>query len=264
MSSTEALDAVAIGPWGVAVSLVLVVVAVIVSWRRELGLERSLVEATGRALVQLVAVGYGLRLLLADGTPLAWSVGWVAFMVGFAAWTITKRADQVDGLLGLAVVAMAVTATATLGVVFGLGIFPFEPRYLVPTAGMMVGNAMNAAVLAARRTVDDVTDNRAQIEARVALGQPWQQASRRVLQRSLRDALTPQVETTRAVGLVFLPGAMTGLILAGADPLDAVLVQAAVMFLILGGVAISTLVMQAGLARRLFTDDDRLAPLVRS
>ena len=128
---------------------------------------------------------------------------------------------------------------------------------------MMIGNPLQSGVLAVRRTVDEFAEQRPGIEARVALGQPWRQAVRPYVRRSLRDALTPQVETTRAVGLIFLPGAMTGLILGGVDPLDAVLVQAAIMFLILGGVAITTLVMVMGTAGRLFTEDDRLVPLVR-
>lgn len=252
-----------IGPEGVALSLLLVLVAVVVSWRRNLRLERSLVQATVRALLQLVAVGYALRLLLAPGASIWWSVGWVVFMVLFAGWTIDRRVAGVDGVLWLASAALGVSAVATLGVVFALGIFPLTPRYLVPLAGMMVGNPLNSGVLAVRRTVDEVIEQRAEIEARVALGHGWRDAARPFLRRALRDALTPQVETTRAVGLVFLPGAMTGLILGGVDPLDAVLVQAAIMFLILGGVTITSLVMVAGVATRLFTPDDRLVPLAR-
>jgi putative ABC transport system permease protein len=75
---------------------------------------------------------------------------------------------------------------------------------------------------------------------------------------ALRTALIPQVETTKAVGLVFLPGTMAGLILAGLDPIDAVLVQAAVMYLILGAVATTTVVVALGVQRRLFTADHRL------
>lgn len=254
---------VAIGVQGVAAALLLVGVAVVVSWRQRLGLERALVGASLRALAQLLLVGAALALLFAPSTPLAWSFAWVVGMALFAGWTVQRRAPEVPGLLGLACLAMAVTAVVTLGVVFALGIFPLAPRYLVPVAGMMVGNSMKGAVLAARRTVDELRDNRADVEARVALGQPWRTAARPRLRRALRDALTPQVETTRAVGLVFLPGAMTGLILAGVDPVDAVLVQAAVMFLVLGGVATSAVVVVLGLGRRLFTDDDRLAPLLR-
>ena len=78
---------------------------------------------------------------------------------------------------------------------------------------------------------------------------------------SLRTALIPQIETTKAVGLIVLPGAMTGLILAGVDPIDAVQVQAAVMYLVLGSVATTTAVMALGIRRRLFTRDHRLVRL---
>lgn len=264
ITASEAQEAVAIGVEGVAISLVLVLVAVVVSWRRRLQLEWPLTEASGRALAQLVLVGYGLRVLFDPDVSVWWSVGWVAFMVMFAAWTIDRRAERVEGLLPLATLGTGLAALATLGTVFALGIFPFEARYLVPLAGMMIGNPLKSGVLSVRRTIDELAEQRASVEARIALGQSWQQASRPFLRRALRDALTPQVETTRAVGLVFLPGAMTGLILGGVDPLDAVLVQAAIMFLILGGVAIVSLVLVAGVSGRLFTDDDRLLPLVRA
>src|ERR687897_386585 len=99
---------------------------------------------------------------------------------------------------------------------------------------------------------------------RVALGQPWQQASKPFVRSALRTAVTSQIESTKAVGLVFLPGAMTGLILAGVDPVDAVLVQAAIMYLILGCVATNVVVIGLGLTRRLFTPDHRLVRLARA
>src|SRR5690606_9926863 len=110
---------------------------------------------------------------------------------------------------------------------FGLGLFPVEGRTVIPVAGMMIGNSMKDAVVAARRVVGELSDKRDEVEARLALGQPWQVASRPYLRSALRTALTSQIETTKSVGLVFLPGAMTGLILAGVDPVDAVLVQLA-------------------------------------
>ena len=102
---------------------------------------------------------------------------------------------------------------------------------------MMIGNSIGSIVVAARRILGELADRRPEVEARLALGQPWQQASKPFVRSALRTALTSQIESTKAVGLVFLPGAMTGLILAGADPVDAVLVQAAIMYLILGCVA---------------------------
>ena len=101
----------------------------------------------------------------------------------------------------------------------------------------------------------------AEVEARLALGQPSRQAAAPYLRIALRSALSPQIETTRATGLIFLPGAMTGLILAGVPPVQAVLVQAVVMFLILGSVAVTTVVVALGLVRLVFTRDHRLRPL---
>jgi putative ABC transport system permease protein len=96
---------------------------------------------------------------------------------------------------------------------------------------------------------------------RLALGQPSRQAATPYVRAALRAALTPQIETTKGTGLVFLPGAMTGLILAGTPPLQAVLVQAVVMFLVLAATATITAVIALGLIRRLFTPDHRLVDL---
>lgn len=254
---------ISIGVSGVAASLVLVAVAVLLSLRQRLGISRRILVASGRALVQLLLVGVALQLILDPDTPLAWSWLWVAGIIGFASWTVRRRAAEVPHALGLALLSIGAAGVVTLGVIFGLGIFPLEARYLVPTAGMMVGNSMQYTVLAARRLVAELRDHRDEVEARLALGQPWREAARPYVRRALRDAITPQLETTRSVGLVFLPGAMTGLILAGVRPLDAVLVQAAVMYLILGAVATTAVTIAQGLARRLFTRDHRLVRLPR-
>jgi putative ABC transport system permease protein len=127
----------------------------------------------------------------------------------------------------------------------------------------MLGNSMAATVLVARRVFEELRDKRDEVEARLALGQPSAEAARPYLRAALRTALVPQIETTKAVGLVVLPGAMTGLILAGAEPLDAVRVQAAVMYLVLGAVATTTAVVGIGVSRRLFTPDHRLVRMER-
>jgi putative ABC transport system permease protein len=239
-------------PLGLAASLVLVAVAVAISWWRRLGLERRILWATVRAIVQLLAVGVALALVIDPAHPLV-----------YAGDVVRRRAPEIPQLLPLAAVAFVAATALTLGVVFGFGIVPAEGRTVVPLAGMMVGNAMNAAVLTARRTVEELRDKRGEIEARLALGQPASVAARPYLAAALRTALIPQIETTKAVGLVFLPGAMTGLILAGVEPVDAVLVQAVVMFLVLGAVATTSAVIGLGLVRRLFTADHRLLPLPR-
>ncbi len=252
-----------ITPLGVAASLVLVGVAVAVSVWQGLRVERTIAWASVRAIVQLLLVGVALAFVLDPGRSLAWSWLWVAAMVVFAAFTTLRRAPEVPAVLVLSLAAYAAAAVVTLGVIFGLGIFPLEARALVPLAGMMIGNSMNATILCSRRVIEEIRDKRSEVEVRLSLGQASRQAAKPYVRTSLRTALIPQIETTKAVGLVFLPGAMTGLILAGVDPLDAVLIQAAIMYLILGSVATTTTVMALGVSARLFTSDHRLEPLPR-
>ena len=252
-----------IGWAGLAASTALVAVAVALSWAQRLGLERSLLWAAARAAGQLLVVGLALDLVLQPDRPLVLAWIWVALMVVVAAVTVRHRATDVPGALPLALVALTAVAVVSLGVIFGLGIFPLEAQALVPLAGMMIGNAMAATVVASRRIVAELGDKRDEVEARLALGQPWQEASRPYVRSGLRTALTTQIESTKVVGLVALPGAMTGLILAGVDAQEAVAVQLAVMYLILGSVAVSATVVGVGLTRRLFTHDHRLVRLPR-
>jgi putative ABC transport system permease protein len=248
---------------GLLASLVLIGIAIGVSRWQRLGLEGSILLAVARASGQLLLVGLGLGLVLSDDAPLLWSWLWVIGIVVFAAATVQRRAPAIPGLFAVATIAEVITAVISLGVIFGLSIFPLEGRTLVPIAGMILGNALSAAVLAARRLVEEFTDKRDELEARLALGATAHDAARPYLRVVLRTAMTPQIESTKAVGLVFLPGAMTGLVLAGVDPLDAVMVQLALMLLILGGVATVATVIVLGASRRLFTSDERLVPLLR-
>lgn len=252
-----------VGWGGLAISLALVGVAAVVSLWQRLGLHRQVLWAAARALVQLLLVGAALAVLLEPGRSLWWSWAWTAGMVAYAGDVARRRAPEVPRIMPLTVAAFAAAAVVTLGVVFGLGVLPLEGRTLVPIAGMMIGNSMTATVLVARRLVAELRDKRDEVEARLALGQSSRQAGDPYVRAALRSALSPQIETTKATGLVFLPGAMTGLILAGVSPAQAVLVQAVVMFLVLGSVSASTVVVSLGLVRRLFTPDHRLRPLPR-
>jgi putative ABC transport system permease protein len=249
---------------GLPLAFTLVLVVLVLSLWRGLGLERSILWASARALVQLLAVGVALRVVLDDDQPIALAFAWVVLMVLIAAATVRRRAREVPGAFGIALASTAASAAIGLGIAFGLGIFPLEGQALVPVAGMIVGNSIGATVSAARRIVAELADKRAEVEARLALGQSWQVASLPYVRSAMRVALTNQIESTKVVGLVSLPGAMTGLILAGVDPTDAVLVQIAVMYLILGAVATNATVVGIGLTRRLFTDDHRLVRLARA
>jgi len=247
-----------IGIAGLAASGILVAVAVAVSLWRHLGLERSLLWASLRALVQLLLVGWALQFVVDPGDPLIFSALWIVAMVAFAGWTTSRRASGVPKVLPLALVSYTAAAIVVLGVLFGFGIYELEGRTLVPLAGMVVGNSLAATVLVSRQLLIAADEQRGLIEGRLALGLSAKEAFQPHLRQALRTALVPQIESTKAVGIVFLPGAMVGLILAGVDPADAVKVQVSVMYLVLGSVATTTAVMSLGISRELFTPAQQL------
>ena len=249
--------------WGLAASLLMVAAVILLSWRQRLRLERDLAIAVARSLVQLLLVGAALGIIVDPDTWIGWSFAWVVGMVVFAAVTISHRAAILPGALPIAFAATGASASVGLGLLFGLSIFPVKGTTVVPVAGMIVGNSLSAGVLASRRLVESAGERRADLEARLALGLPWQDAARPMLRGVLRTAISPDVERIKALGIVVLPGAMTGLILAGVNPLDAVRVQLALMYVILGAVATTTSVIVLLGARRLFTPDHRLRPVAR-
>ncbi len=247
--------------WHIAASLILVAIAVGVSLLQRLRQEIPILEAAARALVQLLLVGVALSLIFDSGsrtTQLAWSGVWLVAMLLFASYTVRHRVPEASMPFWLTFGAFATALAIGIAVLFGAGIFTLEARTLIPLSGMIVGNSLAASVLLVRRIIEEFRDRRSEIEARLALGLSAVDAARPHVRAAVRTALIPQIEQTKAVGIVVLPGAMTGLILAGTEPIQAVLVQITIMYLVLGAVATITAVLAAGFWRRLFTPDMRL------
>jgi putative ABC transport system permease protein len=252
------MNAVDVNVWGVAASLLLVGAAIALSVWERLGLERSIVRAAVRAIVQLGLIGAGLGLVLSPDAPMALSWAWTVAMVVIGAATVARRASVVPGTFGRALLSLGAAQAVSLGVIFGFGVFPLEARTLVPTAGMLLGNCIGATVLAARRTYDEIREHVDQVEVRLSLGMTGRSAVRPHLATAMTTAITPQIEQTKIVGLIALPGTMTGLLLAGTSARDAVLAQLVVMFAILGSVAVTSVLVGSGVSRTLITRDQRV------
>jgi len=243
-------------------ALTLVAAALAVSLRQHLGLARTMLWGTFRTVVQLIAVGYVVHLLFALNHPLP-VVAVLAIMLGAAAWTATGRQPlRRIPLLPLATGSLAFGAGLTVFmVVFVIvGARPwYDPRYLIPLGGMILGNAMNAMAIGLERLERELRDGRKRVEAVLALGGSPSQAAAAPERHAMRAALTPILNSMMVVGLVQLPGIMTGQILAGADPLTAVRYQALVMFMLLAGNSLSAGVAVRRARRRYFTPAWQLA-----
>ena len=231
--------------------------------RFRLGVERDIVIAAIRATVQLLAVGVLFTAIFTSRYALWWAWVWVLVMVVISTTVVRRRARRPLAWLGVAAGgAIFVSVLVSVGVMFGLGVLDLEPVSLVVVAGITIGNAMPSTVLGLNQAIDLARDRPGEIEAALALGFDRTQIGRFLSPRAARSALIPQIERTKVVGLIALPGAMTGLLLAGVDPLAAVLIQLLVMLLVLGSTAICVVTVVTLATRASITDDLRLAAWV--
>lgn len=241
----------------VAASLALIAVAIAVSFWRRAGLEQDIAVAVVRSFLQLTAVGYVIQAIF-DTDSLLLVVALLAGMVGFGTWTAHGRARAVPGAVVPIVLALGVTAAVTLGLVLALGVFKAEPRYLVPVGGMVIGNSMTSIAVALNRLADEMHEGRRQIEAMLALGANSQQAARASVARSLRSGMIPLIDSTKTTGIVFFPGTMVGMLVAGAEPVDAVRLQMVLLWVLLGAVALGALIAVSLGYRGFFTPAHQL------
>jgi putative ABC transport system permease protein len=241
----------------VAATLVLVAVAVAVSAWQRADLERDIGIAVIRSFIQLTAIGYVIKFIF-DQNNLGFVVALLAAMVLFGALTARSRARKVPHAFWPLLIALALAAAATLGLVLALGVFNPQARYLVPVGGMVIGNAMTAAAVALNRLGDDVADSTNQIEATLALGATTTQAIGPIVRRSLRSGMIPLIDSTKTTGIVFFPGTMVGMLVAGAEPVDAVRLQLVLLWVLLGSVALAGLIAVSMGYRGFFTDAQQL------
>jgi putative ABC transport system permease protein len=243
-------------------SLGLILLTSLISAAFHLGLTRSLLWGTVRCVVQLTLVGYALVWIFSVDHPLFLALV-VAFMSFMAALTATRRTPNVwDFPSALAFLAMVSSAYIVMVIVCALIIQPdpwYKSSVAIPIAGMILGNAVNGVALALDRLYAEVDSKRDEIESLLALGaRPWE-ATSDAAREALRAGLTPTINSLMVVGLVSLPGMMTGQILGGVNPLDAIRYQIVVMFMITTAVAIGSILLIALSFRRLFTEDMALA-----
>jgi putative ABC transport system permease protein len=246
--------------WQVAASLALVAVAAAISVWRRAELERDIVVATVRSIVQLTLVGYAIKVIF-DADTIWLVLVLLTAMALFGALTARSRAAHVPDAFGPLLIALALAGAGTLGLVVLLGIFEPTPRYLVPVGGMVIGNAMTASAVALNRLGDEMHDARARIEATLALGATTREAAEPSVRRALRSGMIALIDSTKTTGLIFFPGTMVGMLLAGASPTDAVRLQLILLYVLLGSVAISALVATALAYRNFFTPASQLREL---
>jgi putative ABC transport system permease protein len=244
-----------IGPGQLALGLLFIFAAGGISLYHALKLERELLLGAARTFVQLFLLGYILKAIFALEN--AWLVLAVfGFMILFASWTIRGRVKErqvsffwpvfISMMFSYFLVSIMVTAVV-------IGAKPWwKPHYFIPLGGMVVGNSMNAIAIALDRLLGELRKRRQEVEMMLCLGADYKEASQDVVKNAMRAGMIPSINSMMAVGVVFIPGMMTGQILAGADPVLAIRYQIVVMVMLVGSTAIGTLLIILLVRRRCF------------
>ena len=257
------MNVISLSSFDLSLAAFLLLLLAATSLRIGLGLEKRIIISAIRMTVQLLLIGMVLKVLFTSEN---------FFLVGFMSLCMLLvagyevRARQKRKLRGstgylISTGSMLVSSfTVTfLALTVMVGVDPwYTPQYAIPMLGMLLGNTMNGVSLASDRLTTEMYNQRGMVEQRLLLGQSWQEASGEIRRDCMRTGMIPIINSMAAAGVVSLPGMMTGQILGGSSPLDAVKYQILIMFLIAGGTGFGTLVAVWMTSHRLFDDRDRL------
>ncbi len=242
-----------LGDLALAVGLMAIAIG-LSAWQR-LGLEWSLAIATGRTILQLLIVGYILEIVFGLDNP--WAVlAILAVMLTIAAIVARNRIGKKYPLvLPLVWGSILVSTALTLGYTNLLIVQPakwYEPQYLIPLAGIVLGNAINGAAIAGERFVSTINTSQIEIETSLSLGATPQQAVAQYRKDAIRAGLIPNLNQMMVVGIVTLPGIITGQLLSGVNPLDAASYQILIMFMLAFANLLTAMLVTQGLCRQFF------------
>ncbi len=232
---------VMVSNWSLIFAFALVLVSIAISLKEKLGLTKDVLISVLRAIVQLVVIGYILKFIFHINAL------WLTFVstlviIFNASWNANGRDPNPDRNIWNSVIAEAVGTYATLAILILSGAIKPIPMQVIPITGMIAGNEMVAVGLCYKSLNESFHDLRQQILEKLALGSDIKTASMPILRRSIKTAMQPTVDSIKTVGLVNLPGMMSGLIFAGVDPVYAIKYQIMVSFMLLGATGLGAVI----------------------
>ena len=245
------------------IAAVLVGLLALLSLRLQTGISLQLLVAAARTAIQLSLIGLVLKVLFANA-HLGWVTLMAVFMLLVAGREVMARQERrFKGWWGYAVGTFSMFLSSFTVTVFALvvilGDSPwYTPQYAIPLLGMLLGNTMNGISISMDRLTHAAWEQRGVIEARLMLGERWDEAISEIRRQAIRSGMIPIINAMAAAGIISLPGMMTGQILAGAAPVDAVKYQILIMFLITAGTGLGTMAAVTIGAKHLFDKRQRL------
>jgi len=244
-TTAAAYSAVQISIPSLALSLIFVVVSLVITFGMKLRMWKEILLATVRTILQLLLAGVVLVFIF------RWNIWYVTVMllvvmIVIAAFeSMRKQRHKSVGMFFMIALGLVAASAFSLVIILAFVVKAkpwYEPQYLVSMGGMVIGNSMSAAALVLNRMWGDLKLRQKEVEAYLALGASPYQAAGASIREAVKMALIPTINAMMVVGVVKLPGIMTGQIMAGQPPASAIRYQIVVMFLILGAATITAAV----------------------
>jgi putative ABC transport system permease protein len=239
-----------------AIAILFALAVVGLARRQKVHLERETVIALGRGLAQVVLVGSVLVLLFRG--PLWLGVPVLLGMMGVAGWTAAQRVRQIPGALHAAVWSIGLGAGLVTVLMTLLGGIEPQLEVLIPIGSMLIANAMNTCAQALERLRAEIEAHTGQVEAALALGAAPKQTIEPYVQAAVQASMIPRIDSLRSLGIVWIPGVMAGMILAGSDPIYASVYQFMVIAIIYAGSALTAIASTLLIRRYLFSHAEQL------
>ena len=225
-----------------SLTLLFVLIPLILSKTLNLGLERDTLVATVRSIIQLLIIGFILKFIF-DQDSFIFILLMIALMVLTATLNARKKGKHIPGITSKIVITLLSVEVVIFTVLLGFNIVPATAQYIIPISGMMIGNSMVLSILFLNRFKAEIEANEASIELILSLGGTPKQAIHKHLTSAIRASMIPTIEAQKTIGLVQLPGMMSGQIIGGADPVQAVQFQILIILALLACATLSSIIL---------------------
>lgn len=225
-----------------SITLIFVIIPLILSKILNLKLEKDTIIATIRSIIQLLAVGFILSFVF-SADHFIYILLMVLLMIVAATHNIRKKGQKIKGITWKIAITLLFIELLTQSILLGFQIVPATAQYIISISGMVIGNAMVLSILFLNRFTAEIEASKEETELILSLGGTPKQAVERQLKNAIKTSMIPTIESQKTMGLVQLPGMMSGQIIAGADPLQAVQFQLLIVFLLLTNATVTSVML---------------------
>lgn len=241
------------------ISSVLVSIPIFISVKEHLNLEKEIIVSIVRAVVQLVLVGYVLDVIFGLDNDF-YTIILVLIMIINAAFNTKKRGGRIKKVVMSSFISIFIGTSVTISILVVSGAIKSSTNVIIPIAGMIVSNSMVAIGLSYSCLNNAFKNRSSEVEVKLSLGAGIKESAKEIIKESLKIAVTPTIDSAKTLGIVSLPGMMSGLILAGESPLMAIKFQIMVTFMLLSATSISSMIATFMGYRSFFNKRKQLLP----